>query len=217
MHRRDELLIVNRAWAARMRERDPEFFSRLSHQQAPEFLWIGCSDSRVPANQITGLEPGEVFVHRNVANLVPGEDLNSHSVIQYAVEALNVRHIIVCGHYGCGGIIAALNDQRLGLVDYWLTGVRTLRYRYRSPLDAQPTQAEQAAMLCELNVIEQVMNLSRTLVVRRAWEAGRELFLNGWVYSLEDGLLRDLDVTANSVAEAELRCLAAQQRYSVSH
>jgi carbonic anhydrase len=138
-----------------MRERDPEFFSRLSHQQAPEFLWIGCSDSRVPANQITGLEPGEVFVHRNVANLVPGEDLNSHSVIQYAVEALNV--------------------------------------------------------------IEQVMNLSPKLVVRRAWEAGRELFLNGWVYSLEDGLLRDLDVTANSVTQAESRCLAAQQRYAVSH
>ncbi len=217
MQRRDELLVANRAWAARMRERDPEFFSRLSHQQAPEFLWIGCSDSRVPANQITGLEPGEVFVHRNVANLVPGEDLNSHSVIQYAVEALNVRHIIVCGHYGCGGIIAALKDERLGLVDYWLTGVRTLRDRYRRVLDAQPTEAEQVAMLCELNVIEQVMSLSRTLVVRRAWEAGRELFLNGWVYSLEDGLLRDLDVTANSVTQAEAGYLAAQQRYTVSH
>jgi carbonic anhydrase len=217
VQRRDELLVANRAWAARMRERDPEFFSRLSHQQAPEFLWIGCSDSRVPANQITGLEPGEVFVHRNVANLVPGEDLNSHSVIQYAVEALNVRHIIVCGHYGCGGIIAALKDERLGLVDYWLTGVRTLRDRYRRVLDAQPTEAEQVAMLCELNVIEQVMSLSRTLVVRRAWEAGRELFLNGWVYSLEDGLLRDLDVTANSVTQAEAGYLAAQQRYTVSH
>jgi len=215
MERRNQLLEANRDWAARMVARDPEFFSRLSHQQAPEFLWIGCSDSRVPANQITGLEPGEVFVHRNVANLVPGEDLNSHSVIQYAVEALNVRHIIVCGHYGCGGIIAALKNQRVGLVDYWLTGVRALRDRYRESLAAQPTESAQVAMLCELNVIEQVMSLSRTLVVRRAWEEGRELFLNGWVYGLEDGLLRDLDMTSTSVAEAEACYSAAQQRYAV--
>ena len=214
MKRLLQLLANNREWSARIRARDPDFFPRLSQQQAPEFLWIGCSDSRVPANQITDLQPGEVFVHRNVANLIPGEDLNSHSVIQYAVEALHVRHIIVCGHYGCGGILAALRDERVGLVDYWLTSVRALRERHREAIDAIPDEAGQAALLCELNVVEQVRNLSRTLVVRRAWDAGETLFLNGWVYGLNDGLLRDLDVTGTSVAEVEALYEAAQRRYA---
>jgi carbonic anhydrase len=208
----DELLGNNRAWARRIRDEDPEFFTRLMRQQLPQFLWIGCSDSRVPANQITGLQPGEVFVHRNVANLVPGEDLNSHSVIQYAVEFLRVRHIIVCGHYGCGGVLAALRGDEVGLVDYWLSGVRALRDRYDEELEALADEDARHARLCELNVIEQVMSLSRTLVVRRAWDAGQQLFLHGWIYALQDGLLRDLGVSAGSTAEARQIGQAALRR-----
>lgn len=191
---------------------DPEFFSRLVAQQKPQFLWIGCSDSRVPANQITGLRPGNVFVHRNVANLVPGEDLNSHSVIQYAVEALQVRHIIICGHYGCGGVLAALRGERVGLVDYWLTGVRALRDREQAALDALPDEASQHARLCELNVVEQVLNLSRTLVVRRAWDAGQALHVHGLIYDVADGLLQDLGIGADNAAEATANCAAARER-----
>ncbi len=210
MNNLDKLLQGNRDWAARSLERDPDFFRRLVGQQAPDYLWIGCSDSRVPANQITGLQPGEVFVHRNVANLIPGEDLNSHSVIQYAVEVLQVSHVIVCGHYGCGGVTASLRDERAGLVDYWLTSVRALRDRYSAALSAVPDEAVRISMLCELNVIEQVMNLSRTLVVRRAWESGQELDLHGCIYGLEDGLLRDLDMSGSSEAEIEQKYRAAQ-------
>ncbi|RMF98661.1 MAG: carbonic anhydrase [Gammaproteobacteria bacterium] len=193
-----QLLANNRDWAERIRASDPAFFSRLAKQQTPRFLWIGCSDSRVPANQITGLQPGEVFVHRNVANLVPGEDLNSHSVIQYAVDALGVRHVIVCGHYGCGGVLASLRGERVGLVDYWLSSVHALRDRHASELAALPDETSRHARLCELNVVEQVGKLSRTLVVRRAWEQGRPLFLHGWIYDVADGLLRDLGVTVDA-------------------
>lgn len=207
-----ELLANNREWAREMLGEDPEFFSRLAAQQAPEFLWIGCSDSRVPANQITGLLPGTVFVHRNVANLVPGEDLNSHSVIQYAVEALRVRHIIVCGHYGCGGVLAALRGERVGLVDYWLTGVRALRDREQVALDALPDEGSRHARLCELNVVEQVLSLSRALVVRRAWDEGQALQIHGLIYDVSDGLLRDLGLHAGSAAEATANCAAARER-----
>ena len=212
----DELLANNRAWAREMLGNDPEFFSRLAAQQEPQFLWIGCSDSRVPANQITGLQPGNVFVHRNVANLVPGEDLNSHSVIQYAVEALKVRHIIVCGHYGCGGVLAALRGERVGLVDYWLTGIRALRDREQAALDALPDEASRHARLCELNVIEQVFNLSRTLVVKRAWDSGQPLHLHGLIYDVADGLLQDLGIAAGNATEAGANCAAARERLTGS-
>ncbi len=184
----------NRAWAAEMVRQDPDFFTRLANQQAPQFLWIGCSDSRVPANQIVGLAPGEMFVHRNVANVVVHADLNCLSAIQFAVEVVGVRHIIVCGHYGCGGVLAALRDEKLGLVDNWLRHVQDVRSKYQAELDALATENDRHRRLCELNVIEQVMNVSRTTVVRDAWARGQSLTVHGWVYDLLDGLLRDLDV-----------------------
>ncbi len=189
-----QLFENNRAWAAEVVRQDPDFFTRLANQQAPQFLWIGCSDSRVPANQIVGLAPGEMFVHRNVANVVVHADLNCLSAIQFAVEVVGVRHIIVCGHYGCGGVLAALRDEKLGLVDNWLRHVQDVRSKYQSELDALTTETDRHRRLCELNVIEQVMNVSRTTVVRDAWARGQSLTVHGWVYDLLDGLLRDLDV-----------------------
>ncbi|HEX2644236.1 MAG TPA: carbonate dehydratase [Thermoanaerobaculia bacterium] len=186
----------NRAWAAEMTRQDPEFFSRLTRQQAPEYLWIGCSDSRVPANQIVNLLPGEMFVHRNVANVAAHSDLNCLSTIQFAVEALRVRHIIVCGHYGCGGVLAALRDERLGLVDNWLRHVQDVRWKHRAELAALESEAQRHHRLCELNVIEQVVNVSQTTVVRDAWARGQELAVHGWVYDIQDGLIRDLGVSA---------------------
>ncbi len=171
---------------------DPDFFSRLSHQQNPEYLWIGCSDSRVPANQIVGLLPGEVFVHRNVANLVVHTDLNCLSVIQYAVEVLRVRHIIVCGHYGCGGVRATLNRDRVGLVDNWLRHVEDVRQKHAALMAPDLPADVRCDRLCELNVIEQVLNVAQTTVVRDAWERGQPLDVHGWVYALKDGLIRDL-------------------------
>lgn len=197
-----------------MRAANPEFFSRLKAQQTPEFLWIGCSDSRVPATQITGLQPGDVFVHRNIANLVPGEDLNSHSVLQYAVEALKVRHVIVCGHYGCGGVLAALRGEQAGLVDYWLAGVHALRDREQATLATLPDEATRHARLCELNVIEQVLQLSAALVVRRAWARGQALQLHGLIYDIGDGSLHDLEISAGNAAEALANCNAARARLS---
>jgi carbonic anhydrase len=189
-----QLFANNRAWAAEVVRQDPDFFTRLANQQAPQFLWIGCSDSRVPANQIVGLAPGEMFVHRNVANVVVHADLNCLSAIQFAVEVVGVRHIIVCGHYGCGGVLAALRDEKLGLVDNWLRHVQDVRSKYQAELDALPSETDRHRRLCELNVIEQVMNVSRTTVVRDAWARGQSLTVHGWVYDLLDGLLRDLDV-----------------------
>src|SRR3954470_21762645 len=194
MHDLSHLFANNRAWAADMTRQDPDFFERLTGQQAPRYLWIGCSDSRVPANQIVGLLPGEMFVHRNVANVVVHADLNCLSAIQFAVEVLHVQHIIVCGHYGCGGVLAALRDDRLGLVDNWLRHVQDVRWKYRPELDALPTEAQQHARLCELNVIEQVANVSQTTVVRDAWSCKQELSVHGWIYALRDGLLRDLGI-----------------------
>ncbi len=194
------LFASNRAWAADMTRQDPEFFERLAAQQAPKYLWIGCSDSRVPANQIVGLLPGEMFVHRNVANVVVHTDLNCLSAIQFAVEVLGVGHIIVCGHYGCGGVLAALRDERLGLIDNWLRHVQDVRGKHRAELEGLASNEERHHRLCELNVIEQVVNVSQTTVVRDAWARGQKLAVHGWIYDLRDGLLRDLDrcVTAES-------------------
>jgi carbonic anhydrase len=194
----DHLFAANRAWASEVTRRDEEFFARLSQQQAPQYLWIGCSDSRVPANQIVGLPPGEMFVHRNVANVVVHADLNCLSTMQYAVEALRVRHIIVCGHYGCGGVLAALRDDRLGIVDNWLRHVQDVRQKHRAVLDRLPSDVERHQRLCELNVIEQVINVSRTTIARDAWTNGRALSVHGWIYDVADGLLRDLGLTISS-------------------
>jgi carbonic anhydrase len=195
------LLENNRKWSARIVQDDPEFFQRLSRQQAPEYLWIGCADSRVPANQITGLLPGEVFVHRNVANLVVHADLNCLSVIQYAVEVLKVRHIIVCGHYGCGGVKAAMQNVELGLIDNWLRNIKDIYVKHQPELEALPDGDARVDRLCELNVIEQVFNVCHTTIVQKAWKRGQPLAVHGWVYGLEDGLIKDLDVVVTSKEE----------------
>jgi carbonic anhydrase len=191
----------NRAWAERMREQDPEFFLKLSQQQSPAYLWIGCSDSRVPANQIVGQLPGEIFVHRNIANLVVHTDLNCLSVMQFAVEILKVRHIIVCGHYGCSGVRAVLRRDRLGLSDNWLRHVQDVQAKHRKLLAATMPPADPADRLCELNVIEQVLNVCQTTIARDAWERGQELTVHGWIYGIKDGLLRDLNMTVASYNE----------------
>ena len=182
----------NRAWAAHMIRQDPDFFTRLSAQQAPQYLWIGCSDSRVPANQIVGLLPGEMFVHRNVANVVAHADLNCLSAIHFAVDILRVSHIIVCGHYGCCGVLAALRDDKLGLSDNWLRHVQDVRLKHQTQLDELRTEEERHKRLCELNVSEQVINVSRTSVVQDAWSRGQVLAIHGWLYDIRDGLLCDL-------------------------
>jgi carbonic anhydrase len=189
---KEELFARNRAWAEAMTRRDPEFFARLRSQQAPQFLWIGCSDSRVPANEIVGLLPGEMFVHRNVANVVVHADVNCLSCLQYAVDVLKVRDVIVCGHYGCGGVLAALRDDRLGLVDNWLRHVQDVRWKHEQELAALTDEAARHRRLCELNVAEQVLNVSQTTVVREAWARGQALELHGWIYDVGDGLLHDL-------------------------
>lgn len=189
-----QLFVNNRSWAAETSNRDPEFFARLARLQNPKYLWIGCADSRVPANQIVGLLPGEMFVHRNVANVVVHTDLNCLSVIQYAVEALQVDHIIVCGHYGCGGVLAALRDSKLGLIDNWLRHVQNVRDKHSGQLADLATEGERHSRLCELNVVEQVVNVCQTTVVRQAWQRGQQISVHGWVYGLADGLLRDLGI-----------------------
>jgi len=196
-----QLFENNRAWAAEVSRQDPEFFRRLARQQEPGYLWIGCSDSRVPANQIVGLVPGEMFVHRNVGNIVVHTDLNCLSAIQFAVDVLKVRHVIVCGHYGCGGVLAALRDDKLGLVDNWLRHVQDVRSKHRAQLEGLKTEAQRHATLCELNVVEQAINISRTSIVRDAWLRGQELAVHGWVYDIHDGLLRDLGVCVTAESE----------------
>ena len=188
------LLERNRAWSERVTREDPGFFSQLSGQQAPEFLWIGCSDSRVPANQIVDMVPGEVFVHRNIANVVVHTDLNCLSVIQFAVDALKVRHIMVVVHYGCGGVQAALRGERIGLVDIWLRHVQDVRDKHLSDLRALAGEAQQDR-LCELNVLEQAANICQTHVVQDAWQRGQPLTVHGWIYGLKDGLVHDLGLT----------------------
>jgi carbonic anhydrase len=208
------LFANNRTWAAEMTRLDPEFFERLSGQQAPQYLWIGCSDSRVPANQIVGLLPGEMFVHRNVANLVIHTDLNCLSAIQFAVDILRVGHIIICGHYGCGGVLAALRDDKLGLIDNWLRHVQDVHHRNQSQLDALETEAQRHNTLCELNVIEQVVNVSRTTVVRDAWARRQPLAVHGWIYDIRDGLLRDLGTCVTAETELVACCEAARAEVS---
>jgi carbonic anhydrase len=188
------LLESNRRWAAAVNAREPGFFTRLAQQQSPKYMWIGCADSRVPANEITGLDPGEVFVHRNVANVVVHSDLNALSTIQFAVEHLKVEHIIVVGHYGCAGVRAALSGTRVGLADNWLRHVQDVRLRHRKRLDHLPP-AEQEDILCEMNVIEQVGNVALSTVLQDAWARGQKVAVHGWVYGLRDGLLKNLHVT----------------------
>ncbi len=185
----------NKAWAERIRRQDPDFFLKLSRQQTPEYLWIGCADSRVPANEIVDLLPGELFVHRNVANIVVHTDLNCLSVMQFAVDWLKVKHIIVCGHYGCGGVRAALRRDRLGLSDNWIRHVQDVRQKHERAIAQAGSETEAANRLCELNVIEQVANVCQTTIALDAWERGQELTIHGWIYGLQDGLLRDLNVT----------------------
>jgi carbonic anhydrase len=200
----DELFTNNRAWAAEMVAQDPTFFSSLASKQSPAYVWIGCSDSRVPANQVVGLAPGEVFVHRNVANVVVHTDLNLLSVLQYAVDVLHVRHVIVCGHYGCGGVKAALDASRHGLIDNWLRHVMDVAEKHGAELAAAPEDSRHDR-LCELNVIEQAINVCQTTVVEDAWARGQELTVHGVIYGLRDGILRDLDVEVSSLAERETR------------
>lgn len=199
----------NKAWAEGLRQQDPEFFVRLSRQQSPNYLWIGCSDSRVPANQIVGVLPGELFVHRNIANLVVHTDLNCLSVMQFAVEILKVRHVIVCGHYGCSGVQAALRGDRLGLSDNWLRHVQDVRQKYETRLARAACQAEISDRLCELNVIEQVANVCQTTIACDAWERRQELAVHGWIYDLRDGLLRDMNATVTNSQEALAVCREA--------
>jgi carbonic anhydrase len=195
----NQLLENNRAWAAEMVRQDADFFKRLSAQQTPRYLWIGCADSRVPANQIVGSMPGDMFVHRNVANVVVHTDLNCLSAIQFAIDVLQVQDIIVCGHYGCGGVLAALQNRKLGLIDNWLRHVQDVLTKHRVEIDSLPTEQEQLNRLCELNVIEQVNNVSQTTVVRDAFARNQPLSVHGWIYGLSDGLLRDLGVTVSSL------------------
>jgi carbonic anhydrase len=197
----ERLISNNSEWSHRMQAEDPEFFSRLAEQQAPRYLWIGCSDSRVPANEIVGLQPGEIFVHRNVANLVIHTDLNCLSVIQYAVDALQVRHLMVVGHYGCGGIQAVLQGRRVGLADNWLHHVEDIRHVHARRLDALSSEKERTDRLCELNVIEQICHVSRLQTVRDAWARGQPLSVHGFVYGVHDGLLRNLGATISGSIE----------------
>jgi carbonic anhydrase len=191
----------NQSWAKSITENDPEFFPRLSQQQAPEYLWIGCSDSRVPANQIIGLDPGEVFVHRNIANVVVHTDLNCLSVIHFAVEALKVKHIIVCGHYGCGGIKAAMDSDQHGLIDYWLLHIKDVS-RFNEKRLAGLSPSEKIDLLCELNVQEQVANVCETGIVQNAWKQGADLSVHGWIYDIKNGILKDLDTCLTSTEQA---------------
>ena len=189
----------NREWAAQIEKDDPGFFARLAEQQAPDYLWIGCSDSRVPANQITGLMPGEVFVHRNVANVVLQTDLNCMSVIDFAISKLDIKHVIVCGHYGCAGVAAAMGTETVGAVDHWLSGIRELWDTHKDELSKLDPKAA-AKRLCELNVLDQVRSLRRTSVMRDAWSRGRDIKVHGWIYGIEDGLLRSLGEPVTSAS-----------------
>jgi carbonic anhydrase len=212
------LLENNRKWAARVRAEDHDFFARLAQQQSPHYLWIGCSDSRVPANQITGLAPGEVFVHRNIANVVVQTDLNLLSVLQFAVDLLHVQHVIVCGHYGCSGVRATMAGERIGLADNWLRQVEAVYSRHQAFIARYGAEADRLDRLCELNVLEQVVNVARTTVVQDAWARGQELSIHGWVYGLHDGLLRDIGPTVAAPGEVMPRyrnALAALSRQTI--
>ena len=196
-----ELFERNRNWATKIKKTDPDFFSTLSQQQKPEYLWIGCADSRVPANEILDMLPGRIFVHRNIANLVVHTDLNCLSVIQFAVEVLKINHIIVCGHYGCSGIKAAMDNQEHGLIDNWLRNIKDVYRYHQEKMNAITDEQEKFNLLCELNVVEQVANICHTTIVQNAWKEGRELTVHGWIYSIEDGILKDLDLCVTCLDE----------------
>jgi len=193
----------NRNWAKKIEENEPGFFKKLSRQQNPEYLWIGCSDSRVPANEIVDLLPGELFVHRNVANIVVHTDLNCLSVIQYAVDFLKVKHIIVCGHYSCGGVKEAFKNSRLGLIDNWLRHTQDVAQKHKYLLSAKTDQTQAIELLCELNVIEQVQNVCQTTIVQQAWERNQDLTVHGWIYGLNDGLIKDLNINVKTAEELD--------------
>jgi carbonic anhydrase len=195
------LFDTNREWATRIKESNPNFFLKLSNQQTPEYLWIGCSDSRVSENLLVGKMPGEIFVHRNIANIVVPSDLNCLSVMQFAVEVLKVKHIIVCGHYGCGGIKAAMDNQEHGLIDNWLRHIKDVYRYHQNRIDSFQSNEDKFNLLCELNVIEQVANVCHTTIVQNAWKSGRELAVHGWIYAIETGLLKDLDVCITKKSE----------------
>lgn len=203
MKKLKQLFENNRKWAARISSSNPHFFEELSAQQAPQYLWIGCADSRVPANEIVGMLPGELFVHRNVANLVIHTDLNCLSVLQYAVDILKVRHVIVCGHYGCGGVRAAIDSQPHGLVDNWLRHILDTYNRRRTEFESLHTLDQKVNRLCELNVIEQVINVGNTTIIQDAWARGQQVDIHGWIYGLADGLLQDLNVCITSKEELD--------------
>lgn len=188
----------NKDWAKKIKKQNPNFFKTLSKQQSPEYLWIGCSDSRVPANEIVGLLPGEIFVHRNIANVIVHTDLNALSVIQFAVDVLKVKHIIVCGHYGCGGIKAALENKEHGLIDNWLRHIKDVYRYHQNELDKIKTEKEKVNKLCELNVFEQVANVCKTTIVQNAWKDGQELTVHGWIYGIENGLIKDLKISVSN-------------------
>jgi carbonic anhydrase len=205
----DHLFEQNRAWADGLRARDPDFFLKLSRQQSPEYLWIGCSDSRVPANEIVNLLPGELFVHRNIANVVVHTDLNCLSVMQFAIDVLKVKHVIVCGHYGCSGVRAALRCDRIGLADNWLRHIQDVGEKHRDCLHALTGDSLRTNRLCELNVVEQVSNVCQTTIVRDAWLRGQDLTVHGWIYGLKDGLIRNLGLAVSQLEEFELQDRAA--------
>lgn len=209
-----QLFENNRQWAEGIHASNPEFFKKLAAQQTPDFLWIGCSDSRVPANELLGLLPGELFVHRNIANVVVHSDLNFLSVLQFAADVLGVKHIIVCGHYGCSGVHAALTGRRVGLADNWLRHVQDVHQKHERYLGAVVPPQEQHDRLCELNVVEQVINVCRTTIVQDAWDRGQQLTVHGLVYGLQDGLLRDLNVTISNAQQLCERVGECEQRYS---
>lgn len=194
------LFEANKKWSESIKDKDPEFFSRLSKQQAPDYLWIGCSDSRVPANTLVDLPPGEVFVHRNIANVVVHTDLNMLSVLHYAVAVLKVKHVIVCGHYGCGGVMAAMEDKSHGLIDNWLRHIKDVARFHKDELD-KLSEAERIDRMCELNVMEQVRNVANTSVVKNAWSEGQELSVHGWIYNINNGVLNDLDMCVSDSSE----------------
>ena len=216
MHPLDPLLANNRLWSEKIHQEDPQFFPTLSRQQAPKYLWIGCSDSRVPANEICGLLPGEIFVHRNVANIVVHSDLNCLSVMQYAIDVLKIEHILVVGHYGCGGVRAALSDQKFGLIDNWLRHVQDVITKHRPQLECIADETARVDRLCELNVIEQAINTAQTTLVQAAWERGQALTVHGWVYGLQDGLIRQLGVDISSAEDMRAAMTAKWEKRGVT-
>jgi carbonic anhydrase len=201
MENLNNLFANNRQWAKNILTTDSQFFQKLTKQQSPKYLWIGCSDSRVPANEIVGLLPGELFVHRNVANLVVHTDMNCLSVMQYAIDVLQIKHIIVCGHYGCGGVAASIEERPHGLIDNWLRNVREIYFQYEKEINAIKDPVERVNRLCEMNVASQVYNVCNTTIVQDAWSQGQEITVHGWIYGIHDGLLRDLNVSVSSVVE----------------